>query len=269
MKKILLGIFLCGLFTGCMTDGFLRVLPDSDSDLMRYADRGITISVYDKKGNKIIQRNIENYGEGIHLEGKSPFKVEISKKGFITEEFEINKKLDSFVYVLKPDIIRFSLKMTPEYLLQEREAERIKAEAVETERQKVTAEREERRLAELAEKEKNQNPNNLDRSQYKRIDVSDFSFDMVAGRLPVGSKISFRAFFLGRPTGTNYGFKDVNLGITLTSNYNFVRHLSKYHFESYWSDWGSYTVTQERVTVYVTVQKTGQLGQCSIDIIDW
>jgi hypothetical protein len=163
--------------------------------------------------------------------------------------------------------INVSLKMTPEKeaeIRMEAEAARQKAAEAEAERQRAA---EEKRLAEAAAKELNQNPKNLDRTQYRKMDVSDFSFNMAAGRLPVGSKINFSAQFLGRPTGITYLFRNIDIGITMTSDNNFARHLSRAHFESYVD--GHTIVNQRSVSVFVTVQRTGQFGLCSVDIIDW
>jgi len=113
----------------------------------------------------------------------------------------------------------------------------------------------------------NRNPDKLDRSQYKPVNTSDFSFDMVAGKLPAGSKVRFLTEFYIKPTGTSYKFKDVALTINLNSRYNFIRNLSNDYFPP-----GTLTVNgyfQNQVIVYVTVQQPGQSGTCSVDIVDW
>jgi len=117
------------------------------------------------------------------------------------------------------------------------------------------------------------NPDSLNLTQYRQISASDFSFEMVAGRLPVGSKVRFQARLLGRPTGTSYKFREIDTGITLTSRHNFVRHLERIHFESYTErhpfQAGFLNIEQQTVLVYVTVQRQGQRGECSIDALNW
>jgi len=162
-----------------------------------------------------------------------------------------------------PNPIYVELKMTSEketeLKLEAEERSRLEREKAEADRK----EREARMIAEAEVKEKLQNPKNLDRTQYRKFDVSDFSFEIVSGRLPAGSKVSFTAFFLLRPTGTNYSFRDVDGTITFTSDHNFHREMERRYFEGY------HTGTQRNVTVYVTVQRSGLLSQCSVDIIDW
>jgi hypothetical protein len=120
--------------------------------------------------------------------------------------------------------------------------------------------------AEAAAKEAKFNPNKLDRSQYKEITVEDFSFDMAAGNLPVGTKVAFKAKFFSKPTGTSYRFQDVGL-ITLSSTHNFVRDMPDYCFGPYQSLFG--WIPQTFVKVYATVKKSGQTGEASVEIVEW
>jgi hypothetical protein len=117
-----------------------------------------------------------------------------------------------------------------------------------------------RRKAEEEAHEAKQNPNRLDRSLYRVIKVEEFSFDMVTGRLPVGSKVAFTAKFSGKPTGTDYRFSSVNGYITVSTTHNFVRDIPDKYFGTF-SDW--------LVKVYVTVKRAGQTGECSVDIVEW
>ena len=121
--------------------------------------------------------------------------------------------------------------------------------------------------AKAAAKEAKFNPNKLDRSQYKGITVSDFTFDMVAGNLAAGTKVAFTAKFMGKPTGTNYMFDGVNTLITLSSSHNFVRDMPNSCFGRYQGLFG--WLPQESVKVFVTVKKPGQTGECSVDIVEW
>jgi hypothetical protein len=165
--------------------------------------------------------------------------------------------------------------------------ERRLAEEQRLEQQKLAEEQrlvEERRLAEerLAEakrkaeaeaaraaaEEAMHNPNKLDRSSYRGIKVEDFSFDMVAGKLAAGTKVAFTAKFLTKPTGTTYLFEDVNFGITLSSNHNFVRDMPDRCFGP-WNHWFLGWQSKSAVNLYVTVKRPGQPGECSVDIIDW
>ena len=115
----------------------------------------------------------------------------------------------------------------------------------------------------------NRNPNNLDRSQYRQLSVSNFSFEMVAGNLPVNSKYFIRGiYFLTKPTETSYKFKDINFGITLNSRYNFVSYLQNQHFGEVYVGL-NLIFPHWPVDIYVTVLRTGQYGECSIDIMDW
>jgi tetratricopeptide (TPR) repeat protein len=117
-------------------------------------------------------------------------------------------------------------------------------------------------------KEAKFNPNKFDRSQYKEITVEDFSFDMVAGKFNAGTKISFKAKFLTKPTGMNYRFEDVNSLITFSTTHNFVRDIPDRCFGPYqhaFLGWQS----QDSVKIFVTVKKPGQSGECSVDIVEW
>jgi tetratricopeptide (TPR) repeat protein len=106
------------------------------------------------------------------------------------------------------------------------------------------------------------NPDGFDRSKYKQIKVEDFSFDMVSGKFPAGTKVVFSTTFLSKPTGTTYVFNGVYIGITLKTTHNFARDMPD---SCFFSLWGS----QDNVSVYVTVKKPGQYGECSVDIIEW
>jgi hypothetical protein len=140
-------------------------------------------------------------------------------------------------------------------------------EREQAEKAERTAAAEAKKKADAEALEKKQNPNNLNRSAYKEITVEDFSFDMVAGNLAVGSKVCFNDNFLRKPTGTEYTFKNVNFGLTLSSNHNFVRDIPESCFTG--MIWGSYVPSMTRVKVFVTVKKTGQAGTCSVDIVEW
>lgn len=148
--------------------------------------------------------------------------------------------------------------------------------------EEVAATREEikeiKRLADREEYWAIRNPDSLDISQYKKMSTSDFSFDMIAETLPIGSKVCFTSRFLTRPTGTRYLFENVNPLLTLTSRHNFVQRIRDDNFSilanAYFEPdiiivMGNVMNMQPDVTVYVTVEKTGQLGECSIDILTW
>jgi hypothetical protein len=145
-----------------------------------------------------------------------------------------------------------------------KEQENAELAQAEAERKAAAEAREKAREAEF---EKKQNPNNLDRSLYKKITVEDFSFDMVAGKLPAGSKVVFNANFLFKPTGTSYKFKDVNPLISIISDHNFVRDIPESRFTGVTN--GNYVPSLTTVNVYVTVKQPGQTGECSVDIINW
>jgi hypothetical protein len=168
------------------------------------------------------------------------------------------------------------LEKTPEVQAREREEAERMAQIAAEEAARVAqqrAEEEAKRKAEAkaaakaAEDEAKFNPNKLDRSQYKKVAIEDFSFDMVAGKLSAGSKVAFEAKFLFKPTGTEYSFRGVDLGITLSSDHNFVRDMPDWSFGSADTLFGR--LPQQDVTVYVTVKKPGQLGECSVDIVEW
>jgi hypothetical protein len=108
------------------------------------------------------------------------------------------------------------------------------------------------------------NPDNYDLSQYEETTSEDFSFDMVAGNLPVGAKVGFNAVFFIKPTGTSYKFNAVDFALTLNSRHNFVKELSAWNFEP-----DPMFNIQSAVFVYVTVLKSGQFGECSIDALHW
>ena len=121
--------------------------------------------------------------------------------------------------------------------------------------------------ARLAARWAPRNPNNLDRSQYRRMSVSDFTFGMSAGTLPIGSKVWFECYFLARPTGTNYNFRNIALTITFTSRHNFAGRMKTEHFQETFL--GTSRLSQWPVQVFVTVTRAGQLGECSVDIMNW
>lgn len=144
-----------------------------------------------------------------------------------------------------------------------------KIEGLMTDEEAAAAEALEKAIADAKKKEEeakywtNRNPSNLDRSLYKEIEVEDFSFDMVSGKLRAGSKVRFSAKFYTKPTGTSYKFHDVDFNISLNSRHNFVKYMVDSDFRA------PYGYSQSPVTVYVTVQQTGKYGKCSVDIVDW
>jgi hypothetical protein len=145
------------------------------------------------------------------------------------------------------------------------EERRLEEERLAEAKRKAEAEAE---AARAAAEEARHNPNKLDRSSYRRRKVEDFSFDMVASKLAAGTKVAFTAKFWTKPTGTTYRFEDVDFGITLSSNHNFVRDMPDRCFGSWDSiifGWQS----KSAVNLYVTVKRSGQSGECSVDIIDW
>lgn len=111
------------------------------------------------------------------------------------------------------------------------------------------------------------NPDNLNRSEYTRMSASDFSFNMVAGNLPVGSKVRFTTRFLTRPTSPRYMFADVNPLLTLTSRHNFAGNMGREYFEH--TRILGHLHEPAQVNVYVTVTRTGQMGEATIDIMSW
>jgi hypothetical protein len=125
-----------------------------------------------------------------------------------------------------------------------------------------------KKKAEAAALEVKQNPSNINRALYKGIKVEDFSFDMVAGNIKVGTKVAFRAKFFTKPTGTEYRFQDLNLAITLSSNHNFVRDMPATCFGGVQSQFWGYQ-SQQYVVIYVTVKKAGKYGEATVDIVEW
>jgi hypothetical protein len=119
-----------------------------------------------------------------------------------------------------------------------------------------------RRKAEAEAHEAKQNPNRLDRSLYRVIKLEEFSFDMVTGRLPVGSKVAFMAQFSIKPTGTRYHFGYVDFSITVSTTHNFVLDIPDRYF-------GIFSDRDKEVKVYLTIKRAGQRGECSVDIIEW
>jgi hypothetical protein len=107
------------------------------------------------------------------------------------------------------------------------------------------------------------NPNKFNRSQYKATTVEEFTFDMVAGKFNVGTKISFVTTFIGKPTGTEYNFKGIDFSITFSSTHNFVRDMPERCF-----DWGLFS-SQYAVRIFATVKSTGRSRECSVDIVEW
>lgn len=132
---------------------------------------------------------------------------------------------------------------------------------------KLAAEKAAKEQAEAAAKEAAFNPKKLNRSQYRKITVEEFSFDMSAGKLAAGAKVTFSANFIMKPTGTNYNFKDIHMGITLKSDHNFVKDIPESRFTGMMM--GSYVPELTKVAVYVTVKRPGQFGECSVDIVEW
>jgi hypothetical protein len=152
--------------------------------------------------------------------------------------------------------ITFSLEMTPEGLAQQAAQQTAQKQA-----------EVEKKQAEAEANELKRNPKGLDRSQYKEISVEDFTFDMVAGNLKVGTRVCFEDNFLGKPTGTEYRFNGVNALLTLSSTHNFVRDIPESYFTGILL--GRYIPQFTTVTVYVTVTKTGEYGTGSVDIVEW
>jgi len=114
------------------------------------------------------------------------------------------------------------------------------------------------------------NPANHDLSKYRQITASDFSFEMTAGRLQTGSKVRFSASFLSRPTGISYKFREIDIGITLNSQHNFVSQLNdRYFSEIFIPGSPPFIIQRNNVTIYVTVIRAGQFGEVSIDAMNW
>ena len=164
--------------------------------------------------------------------------------------------------------IEIPLKMTTEAIAAQEAQARAEAQQREEAEAKRKAEAEAKAAALAAENETKFNPNGLDRSKYKNISVEDFSFDMVAGKLSVGTKLAFSAKFLTKPTGTSYLLHGVNGALTLSTTNNFIRNMPNKCFESTRNLYGGWD-EQVYVKVYVTVKRTGQLGECSVDIVEW
>ena len=125
--------------------------------------------------------------------------------------------------------------------------------------------------AEAAKKEAQFNPGKLDRSQYTKTTAGDFSFDMDAGKLPAGAKVTFETEFLTKPTGTKYMFRDINTLITFSTAHNFVADISREFRPERWFEKFNYggSWIQYSVRIYVTIKKPGKLGECSVDIVEW
>ncbi len=85
---------------------------------------------------------------------------------------------------------------------------------------------------------------------------------MVAGKLPVGSKVVFIAEFGLKPTGVEYHFQEVDSLITISTNHNFVRDIPNECF-------GIRLAGNKPVKVYVTVKSSGKISKCSVDILEW
>ncbi len=115
--------------------------------------------------------------------------------------------------------------------------------------------------------EKLQNPNNLNRTEYKHMDAEKFSFNMISENIPVGSKILFIDNFITKPTDNSYKFSKIDLFIRLKSSHDFVSDIPEQYFTGFWLD--NYVPIMTTVKVYVTVIKVGKNGECSIDIIEW
>jgi len=112
-----------------------------------------------------------------------------------------------------------------------------------------------------------QNPDSLNRNEYKEIKVEDFSFNMASGKLPVGSKWCFVDNFMGKPTDNSYKFNNISLLIKMKSKHNFVSVIPERCFTGVWL--GNYVPTMTTVKVYITVIESGKIGECSVDIIEW
>ncbi|MDR2499523.1 MAG: tetratricopeptide repeat protein [Treponema sp.] len=112
--------------------------------------------------------------------------------------------------------------------------------------------------------EKRQNPNGLNRSQYKEISYGDLCQGVLSGDLAVGTKMAFLAQFAYKPSGKEYIFYYHDSLVDIISNHDFARDMPK---ECFRPSFGSYF--PDYVRVYVTVKRNGGGGECYIDIIDW
>jgi hypothetical protein len=284
--------FGCATLTGGGTDLELTSEPN-----------GANVIVYDRNG-KIIQETVTPATVSMSGE-RSPFSIEIAKENYTKAIIEVKKgfniaylgniplilvsgiglvglvldPLSGATVELTPNPVNAILQLTPEAIASQEAQQRAEAEI----RAREEAEKAERDAAdakaraiaaeiaaerEAIAREAKFNPNKFDRSQYKEITVEDFSFDMVTGKFNAGTKISFKAKFLTKPTGTNYRFKDINSLITLSTTHNFVRDMPDRCFNNY-QDWLGRWQSQDSVEIFVTVKKTGQSGECSVDIVEW
>jgi hypothetical protein len=287
-------LFLTGV-TGCASMGGYS----GKTLYISSKPNGATVTIYDRTGEKI-QETITP--ASVYMNGKSPFRIEITKNDYEKAVFEVKKGFNSAywdnipavlvggiglvgliydplvgaVIKLSPNPIDAKLSFTPEALAAQEarrkivaeEQARITAEKAEAERL-AAEERQRQKEADAAIREAKFNPNKLDRSQYREIKAEDFSFDMVAGRLAVGTKVVFSAKFWTKPTGTNYRFENVNSLITLSTTHNFVRDMPDICFEGHQSFFYGGWLPQTSVKIFVTVKRTGQSGECSVDIVEW
>jgi hypothetical protein len=222
-------------------------------------------------GIKAADGMINSTGAGLQSSDLSLYGYGLAAIGLVGALYDV---FSGSLTTLKQPRVAVTLKMTPEALAAQEAQQKADTEklARDMEEQRLAAEEREK-AAEAQKKAKaeileaKQNPKSLNRTEYKKFTVEDFSFDMVAGNLPVGSKVTFRAKFWGKPTGTSYSFRDINGLITLSSDHNFVRDIPELCFTSVWI--GSYLAEQTTVDVFITVTKAGQTGTCSVDIVEW
>jgi hypothetical protein len=190
------------------------------------------------------------------------------ENSLLDEQYDLDKTYRIYIEAI-PNGGKYELKKIITYITKIeglRTKEEVDALIAQEKADKEVAKEAEKK-AEAEALEAKQNPNKLDRSSYKVITVEDFSFDMAAGKLAVGSKVAFDAKFLTKPTGTSYNFQDVNMLITISSNHNFVRDIPERCFGAGSGFFG--WEEQRWVAVYVTVKKAGKNGECTVDIMKW
>jgi hypothetical protein len=151
---------------------------------------------------------------------------------------------------------------------QKAEEEKQKAELEAKQKAEAEAKQkaeEAKQKAEAIAREAKFNPNKFNRSQYKETTAQEFTFDMAAEKFNVGTKISFTTTFVGKPTGIHYHFGNVDRWITFSTTHNFVRDMPESCF-----GWGIFFFQSPApVKIFVTVKKTGQSAECSVDIVEW
>jgi len=265
MKKKIMG-FLTGLTIvsfmvlqlGCATT------PFPDGVVFSSGPSGANVVIYDSSGATVFSGVTSSAKQ--KLNGKPPFRVEVTLRGYEPSTFEIRKENGKWVWgssaLTFDNGFYVSLRKTAETLAAEAAA-KAEAEA-----------REARRLAEAEAREKIHNPKGLDRAAYIEFSVSQFSFDMMAGNLAIGSKVFFTAPFSSRPTGTEYKFIGIDPSLRLITDHNFIQDIPEYFFVATRDSTNiggrrRYYSRRYTVKIFVTVNGTGTSGSCSIDIIDW